>query len=119
MKLVKLLKGAALGAVLGAASALTPSGAAAQETFKVGICYDLSRSYTFISPQVVQAAQPGVADVHRRPLADGLQPLEHLDALRGIGLRTLGGVHRWLIRSVSCRCRPAPRLSTPAPSGSA
>lgn len=57
MKLVKLLKGAALGAVLGAASALTPSGAAAQETFKVGICYDLSRSYTFISPQVVQAAQ--------------------------------------------------------------
>lgn len=57
MKLVKLLKGAALGAVLGVASALAPSGAAAQETFKVGICYDLSRSYTFISPQVVQAAQ--------------------------------------------------------------
>ena len=57
MKLVRLLKGAFMGAALGAGLSLTPVASSAQETFRVGVCYDLSRSYTFISPQVVQAAQ--------------------------------------------------------------
>lgn len=57
MKLVRLFKGAFMGAVLGAVLSLTPAASSAQEAFRVGVCYDLSRSYTFISPQVVQAAQ--------------------------------------------------------------
>ncbi len=57
MKLVRLLKGAFMSAALGVGMALTPSASSAQETFRVGVCYDLSRAYTFISPQVVQAAQ--------------------------------------------------------------
>ena len=57
MKIVRLLKGALLGATLGATATMAPTAATAQDTFKVGVCYDLSKSYTFISPQVVQAAQ--------------------------------------------------------------
>ncbi|MGN0932141.1 ABC transporter substrate-binding protein [Falsigemmobacter intermedius] len=57
MNFVSLMKGAALAAVLGTTTTLAPMQAAAQETFKVGVCYDLSKTYTFISPQVVQAAQ--------------------------------------------------------------
>src|SRR5882672_3044159 len=34
--------------------------------------------------QVVVAGRIGAADVHGGPLADGLQPLQHLDVLRGV-----------------------------------
>ena len=43
------------------AAALATSGAIASaqenEPIKFGLCFDLSKSYTFISPQVAQAAQ--------------------------------------------------------------
>ncbi|HET7409861.1 MAG TPA: ABC transporter substrate-binding protein, partial [Paracoccaceae bacterium] len=46
-----------LGAALGLA--LIAGGAAAQdkEPIKFGMCYDLSKSYTFVSPQIIQAAR--------------------------------------------------------------
>ncbi|MGM0586655.1 MAG: ABC transporter substrate-binding protein [Pseudomonadota bacterium] len=46
-----------IGAAVGLA--LAAGGAAAQdkEPIRFGMCYDLSKSYTFISPQVVQAAR--------------------------------------------------------------
>jgi len=30
---------------------------AAEDTIKFGLCYDLSKAYTFVTPQVAQAAQ--------------------------------------------------------------
>ena len=46
-------------AALGAAVALAGTAATAQdkEAVRFGLCFDLSKSYTFISPQVAQAAQ--------------------------------------------------------------
>jgi hypothetical protein len=37
--------------------------------------------------EMVQAGRAGGADVHRRPLAHGLEPLEHLDLVGGVVLR--------------------------------
>lgn len=69
MKIFGMLKGALLGAMLAAGTSLAAvSGAAAQaqEPFRVGVCYDLSRSYTFITPQVVQAAQDLAALLNKK-----------------------------------------------------
>lgn len=54
MKLGVGMKGAALGLALSIGSVFP---AAAQDTMKFGMCYDLSKSYTFITPQIVQAAR--------------------------------------------------------------
>ncbi|MBC7133043.1 MAG: ABC transporter substrate-binding protein [Roseovarius sp.] len=42
---------------LAVAGGLLSAGAALAEPFKVGVCYDLSKAYTFATPQVAQAAQ--------------------------------------------------------------
>ena len=41
--------------------------------------------------QVVQRVVVGAADIHARAAADGLQPLQHLDVLGGIGCRSVEG----------------------------
>ena len=41
------------------------SGAASAEPFKVGVCYDLSKAYTFASPQISQAAMDLAAMVNK------------------------------------------------------
>ena len=41
--------------------------------------------------EVVQAGRTGRADVHRRPLADGLEAFEHLDLVGGIVVDLGGG----------------------------
>lgn len=46
---------AAFGALMLAGPALAQD--SAKPTFKVGMCYDLSKSYTFVTPQIAQAAQ--------------------------------------------------------------
>tara|TARA_R110002073_G_scaffold199364_1_gene358423 strand:- start:6443 stop:7705 length:1263 start_codon:yes stop_codon:yes gene_type:complete len=54
----KYAKGLAAGAVLGIA-ALSSSTSMAQtaDPIKFGMCYDISKSYTFVSPQIIQAAR--------------------------------------------------------------
>src|SRR5690606_30562385 len=69
MNIFAMLKGALSGAMLAAGTtlvALSGAAAQAQEPFRVGVCYDLSKSYTFITPQVVQAAQDLAALVNSK-----------------------------------------------------
>lgn len=54
MKLTRYVKQSAAVAILGMAT-LSPVTAA--ETVKFGLCYDLSKSYTFVSPQISQAVK--------------------------------------------------------------
>lgn len=59
---------------LAIAAAITAAGfaqALAQETLKFGACFDLSKSYTFISPQVAQAAQDLAALTNMKGGIDG------------------------------------------------
>ena len=56
MRLTDYLKLAAFGAVLGMA-AVSPAAAQDKEPMKFGICYDLSKSYPFVTVQIVQAAR--------------------------------------------------------------
>lgn len=72
MKLFRMLKGALAGVALGAAAV---TGASAQEPFRMGICYDLSRAYTFISPQVIQGARD-LADLINLRGGIGGHPIE-------------------------------------------
>ena len=55
MKTKTYVKRLAAAAVLGLTSLSTAN--AAEDTIKFGLCYDLSKSYTFVTPQVSQAAQ--------------------------------------------------------------
>ncbi len=55
MKITQHIKVAALTAALATGAAV--SSAQAEEPIRFGLCFDLSKSYTFISPQVAQAAQ--------------------------------------------------------------
>ena len=55
MNLTKQLKTVALAAALAAGG--TVASAQDKEPIRFGLCFDLSKSYTFISPQVAQAAQ--------------------------------------------------------------
>ena len=68
MNLSKKIKRIAMGAVLGAAFA-TPS--VAQETIRFGLCYDLSKSYTFVTPQIVQGARDLADLINMRGGIDG------------------------------------------------
>ena len=56
MKLPTYTKHLAAVAAVGVASLASPA-VADEDTIKFGLCYDLSKSYTFVSPQVSQAAQ--------------------------------------------------------------
>ena len=64
-KVIRWLVVAAAISVAGCAQAL------AQETLKFGACFDLSKSYTFISPQVAQAAQDLAALTNMKGGIDG------------------------------------------------
>ncbi len=55
MTLTKQLKAVALAAALAAGG--TVASAQEKEPIRFGLCFDLSKSYTFVSPQVAQAAQ--------------------------------------------------------------
>ena len=55
MKLTTYTRNLAAAAAVGIAS-LSPA-SAADDTIKFGLCYDLSKSYTFVTPQIAQAAQ--------------------------------------------------------------
>ena len=55
VNLTKQLKTVALAAAL--ATGGTLASAQDKEPIRFGLCFDLSKSYTFISPQVAQAAQ--------------------------------------------------------------
>ncbi|MHC0055216.1 ABC transporter substrate-binding protein [Actibacterium sp. D379-3] len=55
VKLTKQLKTVALAAALAAGG--TVASAQDKEPIRFGLCFDLSKSYTFVSPQVAQAAQ--------------------------------------------------------------
>jgi len=55
MKTKTYVKRLAAAAVLGLTSLSAAN--AAEDTIKFGLCYDLSKSYTFVTPQVSQAAQ--------------------------------------------------------------
>ena len=72
----KYAKGLAAGAVLGIA-ALSPftSTAQAADPIKFGICYDLSKAYTFVTPQVVQGARDLADLINMKGGIDG-HPLE-------------------------------------------
>ena len=55
MKLKTYTRNLAAAAAVGIAS-LSPA-LAAEDTIKFGLCYDLSKSYTFVTPQITQAAK--------------------------------------------------------------
>jgi len=55
MKLTTYTKNLAAVIAVGVAS-LSPA-SAAEDTIKFGLCYDLSKSYTFVTPQITQAAK--------------------------------------------------------------
>jgi branched-chain amino acid transport system substrate-binding protein len=55
MKTKLNIKVAALAAALATSAAVTS--AQAEEPIRFGLCFDLSKSYTFVTPQVAQAAQ--------------------------------------------------------------
>ena len=61
-----------------------------------------------LEDQVVEAVAGRVADVHRRPLADGLEPLEDLDVARGVRLGGARPGRRPGLRSAHA----APRVKT-------
>jgi branched-chain amino acid transport system substrate-binding protein len=76
MRPTDYLKLAAFGAVLAmAAPGMSPAAAQDKEPMKFGICYDLSKSYTFITPQIVQAARD-LADVVNADGGLGGHPIE-------------------------------------------
>lgn len=72
MKLLNLICASALGAIIGLAGTINAS---AQESLRFGICYDLSRAYTFITPQVVQGARD-LADLINSRGGIGGHPIE-------------------------------------------
>lgn len=55
MTIKQRIKAVALTAALAAVATVAP--AQDKEAVRFGLCFDLSKSYTFISPQVAQAAQ--------------------------------------------------------------
>lgn len=55
MKTKTYIKHLAMAAALGLASLSAAD--AAEDTIQFGMCYDLSKSYTFVTPQITQAAQ--------------------------------------------------------------
>lgn len=57
MKKTATALGTALGVALGLSLAAGSAAAAEKEPIRFGLCYDLSKSYTFITPQVVQGAR--------------------------------------------------------------
>ncbi|MBV1865709.1 MAG: ABC transporter substrate-binding protein [Rhodobacteraceae bacterium] len=69
MKLKTYTKNLAAVIAVGVAS-LSPA-SAAEDTIKFGLCYDLSKSYTFVTPQITQAAKDLATLVNMRGGIDG------------------------------------------------
>ena len=55
MRTMTYVKCLAAAAIMGLTS--LSAAQAAEDTIKFGLCYDLSKSYTFVTPQITQAAQ--------------------------------------------------------------
>ncbi|MBV1867285.1 MAG: ABC transporter substrate-binding protein [Marinosulfonomonas sp.] len=72
MKLSNILMQVAAVALAGTA---TVSSASAQDTIKFGMCYDLSKSYTFVTPQIIQGARDLADLVNMKGGIDG-HPVE-------------------------------------------
>ena len=64
-----------LSSLSGVAMLVAAQGALAQQPVRVGMCYDLSKSYTFITPQVVQAAKDYAAILNLKGGIEG-NPVE-------------------------------------------
>ena len=60
-----------LAAVIAVGVASLSSASAAEDTIKFGLCYDLSKSYTFVTPQITQAAKDLATLVNMRGGIDG------------------------------------------------
>ena len=58
-------------ALLAAGLISAPARAADPEPFRIGVCYDLSKAYTFATPQVSQAALDLAAFVNMKGGIDG------------------------------------------------
>lgn len=72
MKILSCARLLSFSALIGFA---LPTSAGAQQPLRIGNCFDLSKSYTFISPQVAQAAQDLAKHVNRSGGIGG-QPVE-------------------------------------------
>ena len=75
MKAKQIINAAALSVALAAGGAVTTAQAQSDEPIRFGLCFDLSKSYTFISPQVAQAAQDLAMHVNASGGIDG-HPIE-------------------------------------------
>src|SRR5262249_10347865 len=64
--------------------------------------------------QVVEAIGRGVADVHRRTLADGLQPLEAPNVRRGVAVAVAPGLRRLPLGHATPRTKDWSRALTSA-----
>lgn len=64
-----------LSSLSGLAMLVAAQGAVAQQPVRIGMCYDLSKSYTFITPQVVQAARDYAAIINLKGGIEG-HPIE-------------------------------------------
>ena len=62
-----------LSALSGLALLLGGQAALAQEPVKFGLCYDLSKAYTFVTPQIVQAAKDYAAVLNAKGGLEGRQ----------------------------------------------
>ena len=69
MRTLAYVKCLTAAATIGLAS-LSPA-QAAEDTIKFGLCYDLSKSYTFVTPQISQAAQDLATLVNMKGGIDG------------------------------------------------
>lgn len=72
---MKLLSSAAFISTIVFGMAMSIPAAALAEPFRVGVCYDLSKAYTFATPQVAQAAKDLAALVNRKGGIGG-EPVE-------------------------------------------
>jgi len=71
MKPMTYIKSVATAAAIGIAS--ISSAAAEEGTIKFGLCYDLSKAYTFVTPQITQAAKDLATLVNMKGGIDGHQ----------------------------------------------
>src|SRR5690606_35346401 len=74
VSITKYAKGLAAGAVLAVAT-LSTGTAQAADPIKFGVCYDLSKAYTFVTPQVVQGARDLATLMNMKGGIDG-HPIE-------------------------------------------
>jgi len=72
------MKRALLSTLSGIALLLGASAASAQQApVKFGLCYDLSKAYTFVTPQIVQAAKDYAEILNAKGGLEGQQHRDH------------------------------------------